>query len=262
MAIDPSGNEVMTFEQARERWMADFLGMQQQMALRARFGVKPVHTLSLDEYIERQKIIIVDPDGFLDTNYLRTVPIQKLGTAKVSGAFSTERQAKIIESHAIADTMIRKAAEILNNDDLWGKASSMFKNNPNLRGLEQNRDFYKKMVNIVLQKAKANPPDFQPGSDSTGSGSAYTARKGGPVFLKNMFFGSNTKQGRANLIIHEYGRTYLWDFLPKDETIYLSELKERKLGGAPLFEVEWVENWDRMIQSLDQYYYQIKYLGK
>jgi hypothetical protein len=154
-----------------------------------------------------------------------------------------------------AMTILTHAAEILNDDDLWAKAVKLYsdpKNHLFMNQSVQYRDHYRTLVNKVLDGLKTNPPVFV-GDDGSGGpgGTAYVKEKGGSIYLRGPYFDS-TGNGRAYTLIHEYGRRYLWDELPKDGD-------RNPKGSITPNDLEYVETWDQFITLLGNMdYLQIK----
>lgn len=148
-----------------------------------------------------------------------------------------------------ANAIIRRAGEILNSDTLWANAVRLYADrnrHAHMNSACQFRDYYRALVNKVIKELAQKPPIFLADDGSAPPrGTAFTKEKGGPIYLRRQYF-SSSQFTRNRTLIHEYGRTYLWDELPKD----LTRNPIIDLPSLPVSNLDYIENWDEFIDFL------------
>ena len=143
--------------------------------------------------------------------------------------------------------MIEKAAKLINNDALWNKTQEYYnaRFSADMKQFVQDREYYRRLVNKVVDGFVNNPPKFLPANEflpSEGGGKAY-AGKGGPIYIREAFFKELSPKEQRTVIVHEYGRIYLWDELPNDNS-RSSDKRD-------------ILNWDSIILQLNMDYEKI-----
>ena len=212
-----------------------------------------------------------DPMGFDagDSNlyrYVNNKPTEATDPSGKEGPLTQDRVNDIQEPIRNAEVTLKNAAKILNNDALWTKAQRFYKGmDPNsfmfqaLRN-PQFRAGYKALVNKTLADKAKRPPVFMQGDERHGTpaGIAYTKEKGGSIFLRDGFFNvgkvKTANFAKTAAILHEYGRTYLWDQLPYDvndpeDAAILNKSIVNK-GRLPPWDIQWIQNWDEVVYNL------------
>lgn len=158
-----------------------------------------------------------------------------------------------------ADEIVKRAAEILNSDSLWAKAEAYetpLRHKPMYVRL-QYRNYYRKLANTVVNGLESNPPVFV-GDDEQGTkdGTAYCPGLGQPIRLRPAYFALTDSTNRATILVHEYGRYYLWNQLAKDITLNPPSPTPPHNGNPLPSELDYIENWDEVIGDLGKYDYQ------
>lgn len=139
--------------------------------------------------------------------------------------FSGPEETMIREAQDTARERLSKAFKLIDSDQLWAKTKAYYQfPGTYMKLLFGNRDYYRGLLTEVFHGLSVNPPRFSRWNPNLRPNQwddpAYVAEKGGEIYLRWKFFTGEKIPGwgdQAAILVHEYGRVYLWDYLPDDE---------------------------------------------